>query len=138
MRPTPANDRDRGVLTIVTLMLAVVTLAGAGLVVDGGRALTARRHAANTAEAAARFAVSSQSPLTDLDEAAATERATSFAIRSGVEPGDVAITIRHDAGGAPEIAVTVTERPRAVFLALGGITTMSVRATGIARFVYSI
>ncbi len=137
MSPAPACDRDRGVLTIITLLLVVVTLAGAGLVVDGGRALTARRHAANTAEGAARFAVSSQSPLTELDGAGAVADATSFAIRSGVEPSDIAVTVRYTADGTAEVVVTITERPSAVFLALGGITTMSVHATGIARFLYS-
>lgn len=138
MSSTTAASRDRGVLTIITLLLVVVTLAGAGLVVDGGRALTARRHAANTAEGAARFAVSSQSPLTQLDVADAVANATSFAIRSGVGPTDIAVTVRYSADGTAEVVVTITERPTAVFLALGGITTMSVHATGIARFVYSI
>ncbi len=138
MSPTPACDRDRGVLTIITLLLVVVTLAGAGLVVDGGRALTARRHAANTAEGAARFAVSSQSPLTELDDAHAVGDATSFATRSGIEPTDIAVMVRHTADGTAEVVVTITEHPTAVFLALGGITTMSVHATGIARFLYSI
>ncbi|MCY7300340.1 MAG: pilus assembly protein TadG-related protein, partial [Ilumatobacteraceae bacterium] len=48
------RDRDGGAISVVMVILLVRVLGGAGLVVDGGRALGARRHASNTAEAAAR------------------------------------------------------------------------------------
>src|SRR5688500_11577322 len=73
--------RDRGSLSVVLMLMVVIVLAGGALIVDGGRALSARRHAANTAEAAARFAVTSQSLSTDIDPERARESALSYATR---------------------------------------------------------
>lgn len=133
---TGTADRDRGVLTIVLMMLTVVVLAGGALVVDGGRALAARRHATGTAEAAARHAVATHSLTALTDHDRLRTRAVDFARRAGVAPGDVEVSIVADAEG-PTVVVTVTERTAAVFLGLGGVSTMTVRATGSARFVYS-
>jgi Flp pilus assembly protein TadG len=55
---TPSDERDRGSISVILVFLVVIALGGAGLIVDGGRAMSARRHASNTAEAAARAAVS--------------------------------------------------------------------------------
>ncbi len=131
------RDLDRGSVTVVATILIVVVLAGAALVVDGGRALAARRHAANTAEAAARAAVADQSLADgfDHDEAAATAR--SFARRAGVAADDVDIAFRTGPTGEPEIVVTITEHRTTVFLVLGGADDLTVRAAGAATFVYS-
>ncbi|MEK7424563.1 MAG: pilus assembly protein TadG-related protein [Actinomycetota bacterium] len=129
---------DRGSLTIISMFLLVIALSGAALIVDGGRALAARRHAANTAEAAARFAVADQSLTGGFDENLAVAVARSHAQRSGVDAGDVTVAIRTDQAGRPEVVVTVTEHPTTVFLVLGGRADMTVRATGAATFVYSI
>src|SRR3954451_15634808 len=45
---------DDGVVSVVLVLLAAAFLALAGLVWDGGRAITARQHAADLAEQAAR------------------------------------------------------------------------------------
>ncbi len=127
----PANA-DRGVIGVMLCMLVIVCLAGAGLVVDGGRALIARRHASNTAEAAARAGVATGSPLTGLDPRAAQAAAVSYAVRSGVPSTDVSVVV--DAG---TVAVTIVERRATVFLILGGQSTITVRAIGTARFEYS-
>lgn len=132
-RPSP--DRDRGVLSVMMMFLVLVCLAGAALVVDGGRALTARRHAANTAEAAARSAIASQSLTAGFDADAAAQVARSHAERSGVAPNDVAVEVRYDP--EPEVLVTITERRTTVFLVLGGAEVMTVSATGSATFVYA-
>lgn len=132
-RPT----RDRGSLMIITMLLLVITLAGAALIVDGGRAMAARRHAANTAEAAARFAVADQSLTTGFDPDLARTIALSYVERSGVARSDVIVAIRADPAGRPEVVVTITERRRTVFLALGGRSDLTVRASGAATFVYS-
>jgi Flp pilus assembly protein TadG len=53
--PVPKCDaRERGSLTLFTLVLAFALLAVAGLVLDGGTKLTAQRRADNQAEQAAR------------------------------------------------------------------------------------
>jgi Flp pilus assembly protein TadG len=129
--------RDRGSLSVITMFLLMIALAGGALIVDGGRALTARRHAANTAEAAARFAVADQSPTGGFDESVAADVARSYAQRSGIDADDVIVTVRTDAAGHPEVVVTITERRSTVFLALGGRSDLTVRATGAATFVYS-
>jgi Flp pilus assembly protein TadG len=123
---------DRGAITAVLVMLMAVTLAGAGLVVDGGRAMSARRHASNTAEAAARAAVSIASPMSDLDPVEARRAALDAARRAGVPARDVKVVVDGDV-----VTVTVVERRRTVFLVLGGVSTMTVHGTGSARLVYS-
>ncbi|MFZ9630199.1 MAG: pilus assembly protein TadG-related protein, partial [Ilumatobacteraceae bacterium] len=120
-------------LPLVSLMLlVVVVLAGAGLIVDGGRVMAARRHASNVAEAAARAAVSSTTPVRSYTESAARAAALDAAARSGVEPADVVVVVRLES-----VTVTITERRRSVFLVLGGWETVTVRGTGTARVVYS-
>lgn len=127
---------DRGSLSIVLGVLVFVTLAGAALVVDGGRAMAARRQASNTAEAAARMAVARSSLTEGFDERRAVDLAVDHAVRSGVAPGDVEVQVRPGPGGAPEVVVTITARRTAVFLALGGADELTVRATGAAIAVY--
>lgn len=131
------HHRDRGSLSVIVIVLTVMCLAGGALIVDGGRALAARRHAANTAEASARYAVATQALSLSLDDQAIRARAVEFAVRAGVAPTDVAVTVQHPAEGAT-VVVTITERTTAVFLALGGASSMTVHATGSARFIYSI
>ena len=121
---------------VALMLVVVVALGGAALIVDGGRALAARRHAANTAEAAARFAASTESLRSGFDPARARDAAMSYAVRSGVSAADVNVEIRADTDGRPTVHVTITEHRAAVFLALGGQEQMTVRATGSARFVY--
>lgn len=131
-----APTRDRGSLTVMLAVLVLVTLGGGALVVDGGRAMAARRHAANTAEAAARTAVARTSLTDGFDPDRAVELAVDHAVRSGVAPGDVEVTVRTGPTGQPEVVVTIVERRTAVFLALGGADELTVRATGAATFLY--
>ncbi len=124
--------RDRGSVTITMMLLLVVVLGGAGLIVDGGRAMAARRHAANTAEAAARAAVATATPVSGFDPQRARRAALDYAARAGVPIADVQVVVAADV-----VTVTITERRRTVFLVLGGKTTLTVRATGSARVNYS-
>jgi Flp pilus assembly protein TadG len=126
------NARDHGSISVVMIIMLVMVLAGAGLIVDGGRAMAGRRHASNTAEAAARAAVSTATPMSGFDPATARRAAIEYADRAGVAPADVVVEVATDA-----VRVTITERRRTVFLVLGGRSTMTVRATGVARVVYS-
>ncbi len=131
------HRRDRGSLSIMLVVFVTVTLGGGALVVDGGRAMAARRHAANTAEAAARRAVAEQSLTQGFDPDVARAVALDHAVRSGVDAGDVVVAIRTGPTGEAEVVVTITERRRAVFLALGGADELSVRASGAATVVYA-
>jgi Flp pilus assembly protein TadG len=123
---------DGGSISVVLVFLVLITLFGAGLVVDGGRAMTARRHASNTAEAAARAAVSTATPVSGFDQSRAREAALDYARRAGIADGDVLVEVRPDS-----VSVTVVEHRKTVFLVLGGQQTITVRATGTARIVYS-
>lgn len=128
-----SSDRgDRGAISVVLMLLLVIALAGAGLIVDGGRVMVARRHASNTAEAAARAAVSTATPMSGFDRDAARDAAIGYANRAGVATSDVEVVV-----GVDFVTVTVTERRSTVFLILGGQETMTVRATGTARAAYS-
>lgn len=132
------NDRtDRGALGIALMVVVVVALAGAGLVVDGGRAMAARRHAAGTAEAAARWAVAPRTLSAGFDADVAEREARSFAERSGIPAADVDVSIVTGPTGTPQVIVTVTERRTAVFLALTSIDEITVRASGSAIVVWS-
>jgi Flp pilus assembly protein TadG len=114
------------------VLLLTLVLAGGGLILDGGRAMVARRHAANIAEGAARVAVSTATPVQPFDTSQARDLAIDFAARAGIPASDVVVIVSPDV-----VTVTVTERRRAVFLAFGGVSSMTVRATGHARVVFS-
>ena len=123
---------DRGGLTVALMLVLVVALGGAGLIVDGGRAMVARRHATNTAEGAARAAIATWSPGRPFDAAAARRAAMAHAQRAGIAARDVRVQV-----GAGQVTVVVTARRRTVFLVLGGVSQMTVRGRGSARIVYS-
>lgn len=122
---------DRGTISVALMLLLVITLAGAGLIVDGGRTMAARRHASNVAESAARAAVSTMSPVTPLDPATARAAALRVTIAARIPDRDVVIEVHPDV-----VVVTVTERRAAVFAAFGGRTSFTVRATGRARIQF--
>lgn len=128
VEPVVVHGRDDGAITVALMLLLVLTLAGAALVVDGGRVLAARRHASNVAEAAARAGVSTAGPLQAIDPNSAREAALDHAVRAGIAPRDVTIVVTAD-----RVTVTVTERRTTVFLVLGGLETTTVRAEGTAR-----
>ncbi|MEQ1874731.1 MAG: pilus assembly protein TadG-related protein [Ilumatobacteraceae bacterium] len=124
--------QDRGAISVVMMFLLVIALAGAGLIVDGGRAMVTRRHASNTAEASARAAVSTATPVSGFDRETARDAAIAYANRAGVATSDVEVEV-----GLDFVTVTITERRSTVFLILGGQETMTMRATGTARVAYS-
>jgi len=126
------RETDRGAISVVMMMLLVIALAGAGLIVDGGRAMVARRHASNTAEAAARAAVATATPVSGFDRETARDAAVGYANRAGIATADIDVEV-----GVDYVTVTVTERRSTVFIILGGQETMTVRATGTARVAYS-
>lgn len=125
------DRRDSGSLSVAMMFLVVITLVGGGLLIDGGRALVARQHAFNVAQGAARAAAALSGPLTPVDSATARTAAVGFAQRAGVAASDVTVSTRNGV-----VTVTVVERRSAVFLALGGVKSMTVKATGVAELVW--
>lgn len=130
--PSVDSQRDRGSISVVLVFLVIIALGGAGLIVDGGRAMTARRHASNTAEAAARAAVSTATPVSGFDRSDARHAALQYTRSAGLADADVQVNV-----GVDFVTVTITERRDTVFLVLGGQETMTVRASGTARVTYS-
>lgn len=130
-----SRSSDVGSIGIALSLTVGVTLGGAALVVDGGRAMVARRHAAATAEAAARAAIVAQPLLGSFDEPAARSVALTHAVRAGVPAEDVAVSVRTVAG-RKQVYVTVTERRRSVFLILLAVPEMSVTASGAATVMW--
>ena len=126
------SNRDTGSLMVSLMIVMVVVLAGAGLIVDGGRAMAARRHATNVAEGAARAAVSSTTPVRWFNPDVARAAAIDHAERSGVASADVSVDIDGEV-----VTVTVVERRRAVFVVVGGWSQVTVRGSGSATVVYS-
>ena len=130
--PDLQTPRDRGAITVIMVMLMVIVFAGAALIVDGGRGMVARRPGWNTAEAAARAAVATATPVSGFDPVKARAAAYDYTRRAGIRASDVVVVVAAD-----HVSVTVTERRRTVFLVLGGQEVVTVRATGTARLVYS-
>jgi Flp pilus assembly protein TadG len=121
---------DRGAIGVALAILMVGVLAAASLIVDGGRALAARRYAANVAEGAARAAVAAQ-PGRDVDPRLAAEAARRHAAAAGIAAADVDVEVSDG-----EVHVVVTARREAVFLALGGVESLTMRGEGAARATY--
>lgn len=128
---TDRRSTDRGTLMVPLMLLVVVVLGGAALIVDGGRAMVARRHAVDVAEGAARAAVSTATPVSSFDPTAARRAAVDHAERSGITARDVSVDV-----GPDWVRVTVVERRTAVFLVLGGWSDITVRGVGTARVVW--
>ena len=127
---------------VVWLLLILPTLwAFAGLVLDGGRVITARQEAANLAEQAARSAVdqldvpdfrtAQQNGLaaqTQIDPDAARRAACAYTARA--HPGAGCVT---SIDGSGQVLVTVTIRTRTAVLASIGISHITVDGAGDAR-----
>jgi Flp pilus assembly protein TadG len=109
LRVTPAGrGPERGSATIFVLGFAMVLFAGAGLAIDGGRAINARDKATDVAEQAARAGADQldQGALRNggtvvLDQGAARARADSFVRVAGYAPTTTttanAVTVRASA-----------------------------------------
>ncbi len=113
---------ERGSVSLLVVIMIPALLAAAGLVLDGGRQLQARRTAQSAAQAAARAAVQPDDAELlggELDVDAAIGRAQSMLAAQGAT-GSVAMV-----GGA--IVVTVTESVD--YLILPGGATVSEQAS---------
>ena len=126
----PGHRYERGAATIFVVLFTLALLAVAGLVIDGGYALGAKREAMNTAEQAARAGADAlnQGALRDgqttVDPGRAVNAAQSYLSQVGAR-GTVGI-----AGG--EVTVTVTSRQDTKLLSAVGVGSIPVRATATA------
>jgi Flp pilus assembly protein TadG len=124
-------------VTVFTTILSVTLIFVAGLVVDGGRILAARRAAANIADSAARAGAQvldegelRRSGRHLLDVAAAERRASEFLAISG-HPGDVTAT-------PTAVSVRVTTPVELHILGLGGLGSVTVTGAGHAQPIRAV
>lgn len=122
---------DRGSATVFGLFLIVVVLVLAGAMIEGGNAMSARGHATDIAQQAARagadkldLAALRNEGLVRIDPAAAQAAATAFLAQVG-EIGTVTAT-------PTQVSVTVTVTRPGILVPILGIQTLTVRATATA------
>lgn len=126
----PRKRDERGAATIFVVLFTVALLAVAGLVIDGGYALGAKREAMNTAEQAARAGADAlnQGSLRDgqavVDPARAVNAAQAYLSLVGAQ-GTVGIV-----GG--EVTVIVTGRQDTTLLSAVGVSSIPVKASATA------
>ena len=139
MTGRPPAAADAGAVTVILLLLAGAMLACAGLVWDGGRAITARQQAANLAEQAARTGAD------DLDVAALRERG----VNAIDVPRAIADACRYVRITAPDAQCTATATPQAVtvrltmttptvLLGLVGLSTLTTHGSATAIAVRGV
>lgn len=125
-----ASD-ERGQVTAFLAVFVVALLAVAGLVIDGGYTLAAKRRAMNEAEGAARAAAQAVTPASlrqgdpVLDPARATLAAEDFLAKTG-HTGTIEVDRQR-------VAVTVSFEQPMLILGLGGLGRVTVTGHGDAR-----
>ncbi|MGB3733363.1 MAG: pilus assembly protein TadG-related protein [Ilumatobacter sp.] len=124
---------DQGSASVGLVLLVVIVIAGAGLIFDGARYLSAERHASNTAEGAARAAVATGSPSDGLQAADARQAAVDHATALGVPASDVSVSFPT----RDTVVVTITERRSTTFAKFAGASQIVATAQGRARLEYS-
>ena len=128
---------ERGAVALLMPILAVALLSMAGLVIDGGAALSARGRAADVAQQAARAGADALSPTSlrrsDPDalvvNPAAAKAAAEQILSVGGVDGEVSVS-----AGSVTVTATVT-RPTALLSAVG-VNTVTGRATANATVLY--
>jgi Flp pilus assembly protein TadG len=126
------RGNDRGSATVWALGMILIGLLAAGLVVDGGAAMTAKVEARQIAQQAARrgadqldLAALRGAGTLRLDPAAAEAAARDWLTQAGVD-GTVTAT-------TDQVTVTVTVTTPTVLLAAVGVDSHTVVATGVAE-----
>jgi Flp pilus assembly protein TadG len=134
MRQRATRKRDeRGASTAIVVLFTVALLAVAGLVIDGGYALGAKREAMNSAEQAARAGADAlnQGALRDGEVRVDPDRAVAAAqgyLHSVGAHGTVSVN-----GG--EVSVTVTAHQDTKILTAVGVGSIPVKATATAKSI---
>jgi Flp pilus assembly protein TadG len=133
-----AVDRagDSGTITVFVALLAVALFALAGLVLDGGRAVSAQQAAQDEADQAARSGAQALSVnalrtgAVELDAHAAVANAVAYTVAAG-HPGTATVV-----GNAVEVSIHY--RVPTDILGIVGIGTLPVSATGRAVDVHGV
>ena len=126
-------NEERGSVTLFVVFIALALFAGAGLVIDGGAAITAASRASDIAQNAARAGIIEGSvPGSDgaisIEETRAHAAAIDWLVREHVIGTDADVTVT-------PVLVTVTVRMQqpTTLLRLAGIGDLHVERTGAAR-----
>lgn len=123
---------DAGNASIILVFITPALFGVAGLVVDGGRALNARQHAANQAEQAARAAADA----VDVD-AIRTGAALAIDPLAGRTAAERYLSAAGATGtvslGPRSVTVTVKARTQTAFFAVIGVNYINVTGTATAR-----
>lgn len=131
-----ASREERGTVTAFVTVMTLAMLMAAGLVLDGGNLLAARREAMDVAGQAARAGAQAvdldalRRRSTDLDASAAVAEARSFLASRGYS-GSVVVA-------GDRVRVTVEARRDLGLLRLVGLTSAAVSGTGHARLVRGV
>lgn len=131
------QDRERGSVALVMPILAVALLSMAGLVIDGGAALSARGRAADVAQQAARAGADALSPASlrraGPDSLVINPAAAQAAAQQILSVGDVdgQVSVSGDT-----VTVTAAVTRTTALLSAVGITTVTGRATADATVLY--
>jgi Flp pilus assembly protein TadG len=126
-------DRELGSFSVMLAVLGIALLVAIGLVVDGGRYITAAQLADNAASEAGRAAgqhISSVAVLgqhPQVDAARAVQAARDYLTAAGVD-GTVNVT-------GSEITITTTVERRPVLLTVAGVSTISATGRASVRLV---
>ena len=130
---------EDGAITVILLLLAGALFACAGLVWDGGRAITARQHAADLAEQAAR-AGADDLDLTALRNQGADVVDAPQAITDACHFVHVAAPDAQCSATATPTTVTVrvTTRTPTVLLGLVGLSTLTTHGSATAGAVRGV
>lgn len=128
---------EKGAVTVFVVGFMLALLLVAGLVIDGGNVLSARREAANVAESAARagaqginITAARTSRGVVLDPAAAKARADSYLTQTGYR-GTASIQ-------GNEVLVEVTITQPTFLLGLAGVASITVHGRGEGQAVRAV
>jgi Flp pilus assembly protein TadG len=132
-RHTLTDDRGEGFIAAFIILLPILLLAGAGLLIDGGRVMQARRHAGIVAFEAARAGAQAvdvtqlrdSNVALDGADTAAKARTAGTALLGGTSGNVVSVDVRGDV-----VEVVVAERVASWFPLLNDRT---VTATAVVR-----
>jgi hypothetical protein len=137
IKHSPADDSDRGSISLFVVVIAIVLFAAIGLVVDGAGKVRAIQHADNAAQEAARAAgqqleipnaVRGGAPVLDTEAAAIAARAY---LSSAAVQGTVSVS-------GTTITVDTSTVYKPVFSQLIGVGPMTVTGHATARTVRGI
>lgn len=138
-RRRPGRNDETGAITVLLLLLTPMLLALAGLVWDGGTAITARQHAADLAEQAARAGAdqldldAARANGTNLIDIGKARIAACTYLRVAAPAARCEATASREA-----VTVRVTTTSTTALLSLIGIQTMTTSGHATARPVEGV